>query len=141
MTTIPLNSEKQSQGIQDAPVARSHGGIIQCPTCGIRQQVCMSAKAVQATCLNGHSIDLNPQPHLPSPFVVFAEDGTFTRAGRCNVCGWPLAQRREDGCVPGNCCQRPAPRGDADTPVVVNTPPTGHAVSRQYYTSWENSSS
>jgi len=26
---------------------------------------------------------------------------------RCDVCGWPLAQRREDGCVPGDCAYRP----------------------------------
>lgn len=29
--------------------------------------------------------------------------------GRCQVCGWPLVERIEDGCVPGNCSMRPAP--------------------------------
>ena len=28
---------------------------------------------------------------------------------RCQVCGWPLAERWEDGCVPGNCSMRPRP--------------------------------
>jgi len=27
--------------------------------------------------------------------------------GRCEVCGWPLAESREGGCVPGNCSYRP----------------------------------
>lgn len=26
---------------------------------------------------------------------------------RCLICGWPLADRVEDGCVPGNCSYRP----------------------------------
>ena len=29
---------------------------------------------------------------------------------RCAVCGWPLAKSAEDGCVRGNCSQRPFPR-------------------------------
>jgi hypothetical protein len=28
---------------------------------------------------------------------------------RCNVCGWPLAQSAETGCVYGNCSMRPLP--------------------------------
>lgn len=30
-------------------------------------------------------------------------------AGRCQVCGWPLADTLENGCVPGNCSMRPKP--------------------------------
>ena len=26
---------------------------------------------------------------------------------RCVICDWPLAERREDGCVPGDCSYRP----------------------------------
>lgn len=26
---------------------------------------------------------------------------------RCQICGWPFAQRMEDGCVPGSCGMRP----------------------------------
>jgi hypothetical protein len=28
---------------------------------------------------------------------------------RCQVCGWPLAASREEGCVEGNCAMRPRP--------------------------------
>lgn len=28
---------------------------------------------------------------------------------RCAVCGWPLKDRPADGCVRGNCSQRPRP--------------------------------
>lgn len=27
--------------------------------------------------------------------------------GRCKVCGWPLAASAKDGCVEGNCAERP----------------------------------
>lgn len=33
---------------------------------------------------------------------------------RCRVCGWPLAERLQDGCVKGYCAQRPAPKTRAD---------------------------
>lgn len=26
---------------------------------------------------------------------------------RCPICEWPMAERREDGCVPGDCAFRP----------------------------------
>lgn len=29
---------------------------------------------------------------------------------RCDVCGWPLAKDPKDGCVEGNCSQRPRPK-------------------------------
>lgn len=29
---------------------------------------------------------------------------------RCEVCGWPLKERKEDGCVRGNCSMRPKPK-------------------------------
>lgn len=29
---------------------------------------------------------------------------------KCQVCGWPLANRLEDGCVLGNCSMRPVPK-------------------------------
>jgi len=29
---------------------------------------------------------------------------------RCPVCNWPMAASLAEGCVPGNCSQRPAPR-------------------------------
>lgn len=29
---------------------------------------------------------------------------------RCEVCGWPLTRTAADGCMPGNCSQRPVPR-------------------------------
>jgi len=28
---------------------------------------------------------------------------------RCEVCNWPLAASAKEGCVPGNCSQRPVP--------------------------------
>jgi len=31
---------------------------------------------------------------------------------RCIICGWPLASRREDGCVPGDCSYRPREGSD-----------------------------
>jgi hypothetical protein len=31
---------------------------------------------------------------------------------RCDWCSWPLSDNREDGCVPGDCSQRPRPRRD-----------------------------
>lgn len=33
---------------------------------------------------------------------------------RCRVCGWPLAESVDKGCVPGNCSQRPLPKERAD---------------------------
>ena len=35
---------------------------------------------------------------------------------RCERCGWPLVKRQEDGCVPGNCSQRPLPPIQQETP-------------------------
>lgn len=29
--------------------------------------------------------------------------------GRCQVCGWPLAESADKGCVPGDCSMRPRP--------------------------------
>jgi hypothetical protein len=26
---------------------------------------------------------------------------------RCVICDWPIAERREEGCVPGDCSYRP----------------------------------
>jgi hypothetical protein len=26
---------------------------------------------------------------------------------RCDICDWPLKDKIEDGCIPGNCCYRP----------------------------------
>jgi hypothetical protein len=34
---------------------------------------------------------------------------------RCRVCGWPLAESADRGCVPGNCSMRPKPAQRADT--------------------------
>lgn len=31
----------------------------------------------------------------------------LVRPGRCPVCEWPLAENREQGCVPDNCSYRP----------------------------------
>ena len=40
---------------------------------------------------------------------------------RCRVCGWPIADRIEHGCIPGNCSQRPLPEKNADSPVDFST--------------------
>jgi hypothetical protein len=37
-------------------------------------------------------------------------------AARCDVCGWPLKASDADGCVPGNCSQRPRPAPVATAP-------------------------
>jgi hypothetical protein len=29
--------------------------------------------------------------------------------GRCERCGWPLADNPKEGCIPGNCSMRPLP--------------------------------
>ena len=29
---------------------------------------------------------------------------------RCDTCGWPYAEDRDDGCVPDDCSMRPAPQ-------------------------------
>jgi hypothetical protein len=34
---------------------------------------------------------------------------------RCRICGWPLYERIEQGCVLENCCLRPAPARRADS--------------------------
>ena len=57
------------------------------------------------------------QKGVPFKLRVGAEDGTRVcpeciakeDAGRCAWCGWPLKDRPEDGCVRGNCSQRPLP--------------------------------
>lgn len=33
---------------------------------------------------------------------------------RCRICGWPLYESVDQGCVQGNCCLRPAPKTRAD---------------------------
>jgi hypothetical protein len=35
---------------------------------------------------------------------------------RCPVCGWPLKEQPNDGCVTGNCSMRPLPQRRADQP-------------------------
>lgn len=29
---------------------------------------------------------------------------------RCDICGWPFAKSRDEGCVPGDCSERPVPK-------------------------------
>jgi hypothetical protein len=38
---------------------------------------------------------------------------------RCAVCGWPLADKPEDGCTRGNCSMRPRPQEPVDR-IIVN---------------------
>lgn len=40
-------------------------------------------------------------PPSPDPFC----EGRMSE--RCPICDWPMASRREDGCVPGDCSYRP----------------------------------
>jgi hypothetical protein len=40
---------------------------------------------------------------------------------RCRVCGWPLHETADDGCVPGNCSMRPRPEHMADRPAPFST--------------------
>jgi len=40
---------------------------------------------------------------------------------RCRVCGWPLAETAEKGCVPDNCSLRPRPQVMADEPAPYST--------------------
>lgn len=40
---------------------------------------------------------------------------------RCRLCGWPLAELAEDGCVIDNCSQRPLPSKRADEPAHFST--------------------
>lgn len=44
--------------------------------------------------------------------IVQAADEEYERSkdDRCAVCGWFMEKRKEDGCVRGNCCQRPRPK-------------------------------
>ena len=30
---------------------------------------------------------------------------------RCPVCNWPMKEKMEDGCIPGNCSYRPHGKG------------------------------
>ena len=39
-----------------------------------------------------------------------------TDPDRCAVCGWPLANQPEGGCVRGNCSERPRPKRLYDEP-------------------------
>lgn len=48
-----------------------------------------------------------PKQHQPWMEVVPALFACSTLP-RCIICGWPLADRVEDGCVAGNCSYRPA---------------------------------
>ncbi len=32
------------------------------------------------------------------------------RSARCAVCGWPLAETQDKGCLPGDCGMRPLPK-------------------------------
>ena len=41
--------------------------------------------------------------------IGWVEAEAAAREGRCNRCGWPLRERVEDGCTPGNCSMRPLP--------------------------------
>lgn len=40
---------------------------------------------------------------------------------RCRVCGWPIRDRVEDGCVAENCSRRPGPDRWADAPAPYST--------------------
>jgi ABA sandwich protein len=40
---------------------------------------------------------------------------------RCRICGWPLKERLEDGCIPESCCLRPSPDRRADEPAPYST--------------------
>lgn len=40
---------------------------------------------------------------------------------RCRICGWPLKEKLQDGCVPESCCLRPAPERRADAPAPYST--------------------
>lgn len=48
---------------------------------------------------------------------------------RCAICGWPLADTRENGCVRGNCSMRPVPA------VVVDPE---RAIAEGYDREWVN---
>jgi hypothetical protein len=42
--------------------------------------------------------------------------GVVVDEARCRDCGWYLAERPEEGCVPGNCSMRPKPCGYGQPP-------------------------
>jgi hypothetical protein len=44
---------------------------------------------------------------------------------RCRVCGWPLKATIQEGCVPGNCSQRPLPTRRADVGFAPEDTATG----------------
>jgi len=43
---------------------------------------------------------------LPKAAALMTDAG---EGERCERCGWPLAESPADGCVPGNCSERPLP--------------------------------
>ena len=53
-------------------------------------------------------IDLKAGPELDR-LIRDTVMGVAWDETRCRVCGWPLADTREEGCVLGNCSQRPPP--------------------------------
>lgn len=62
-----------------------------------------------------------PLPPPAAPTRLRIEDLDDDRLGlRCEVCHWPLSDSPENGCVRGNCSQRPRPTMFADKTATFN---------------------
>ena len=82
-----------------------------------------SVVCIESNCLSGREISADDETairtaahHLlsfigdgypQSPAAKDDEDRASAARPRCFICGWTMAERMEDGCVPGNCSFRP----------------------------------
>lgn len=63
------------------------------------------------------TLDIDTLKAGPELDALVAEQvmGLTWDESRCRVCGWPLKEKLEDGCVPENCSLRPGPIRRADS--------------------------
>lgn len=64
-------------------------------------------------------IEMNAGRELDAK-VALLVDGPWDES-RCRICGWPLMERPEEGCIPTSCSLRPAPERRADSPAPYST--------------------
>lgn len=78
-------------------------------------------REAKAACEAAMGITTKPvQEDQPkSTFDYRPDSARGTVIARCPTCGWLMKDRAEDGCVPGNCSQRPVPKKQADQPEII----------------------
>lgn len=62
--------------------------------------------------------------------------GVVVDEARCRECGWYMAERPEEGCVPGNCSMRPKPCGYGQPPPYTADLRLDHEVLKHVTATW-----